>query len=384
MEPEPQDPPVPQPAPNKQDLPPPKSDPLLDSILLPKKDAPTGSARRVDASILLEQETTAGREGMVGTTPRPPTPPLVPTEVSTLSKESTTPKVQTFQGDLQNIVQSGGATVVSIATAEAQRRAKTGQSLQEEPAPGAQWGRYAMIAGGVILMLAAVAAVVYVTTRETRVPTPADIPAPFITVDETELLPLSLSANSENTMSTLVSKKNAVAISLGLVGRILPTVASTSEKAPVQEMDAQTFLSLLAPDVPLGLVRTLAPRFLFGVHSFAQNQPFLIFGIDTYEQAFSQMIVWEDTLQEDLAPLFTITPLTRINPPTTGTTTVPTQLLQTPFIDEVVENHDARVLKNNVGDILLLWTFLDRQTLVIATNGTTLREIISRLQTSSL
>jgi len=41
---------------------------------------------------------------------------------------------------------------------------------------------------------------------------------------------------------------------------------------------------------------------------------------------------------------------------------------------------DARVLQNQYGDVYLLWTFLDRNTLVITTNDATLREVISRLK----
>jgi UDP-N-acetylglucosamine transferase subunit ALG13 len=51
-------------------------------------------------------------------------------------------------------------------------------------------------------------------------------------------------------------------------------------------------------------------------------------------------------------------------------------------VDKIVENHDARVIQNNTGDVSLLWTFIDRNTLIITTNDATLREIISRLQTA--
>jgi hypothetical protein len=59
-------------------------------------------------------------------------------------------------------------------------------------------------------------------------------------------------------------------------------------------------------------------------------------------------------------------------------------VLNTAFVDRVVDNHDSRVIQNAAGDILLLWTFLDRNTLVITTNQYTLSEVISRLNTSSL
>ena len=58
--------------------------------------------------------------------------------------------------------------------------------------------------------------------------------------------------------------------------------------------------------------------------------------------------------------------------------------MQGNFLDQIVENHDARVALNAQSDILLLWTFLDRSTIVITTNDATLREVISRLSQASI
>jgi hypothetical protein len=42
------------------------------------------------------------------------------------------------------------------------------------------------------------------------------------------------------------------------------------------------------------------------------------------------------------------------------------------------------VIQSQSGDILLLWTFVNRNILVITTNESTLREIISRLADPSI
>jgi hypothetical protein len=79
-----------------------------------------------------------------------------------------------------------------------------------------------------------------------------------------------------------------------------------------------------------------------------------------------------------LLPLFKRTPpvhTTASNATTTATSTVSVALK---FTDRIIENHDTRALETNLGDIVLLWTFLDRSTLVITTNEATLREILSR------
>jgi len=150
---------------------------------------------------------------------------------------------------------------------------------------------------------------------------------------------------------------------------------------------------MIAPRIPENLLRSIQPEFLLGVHVYDTNQPFLIFRVDSYQEAFAGMLAWEPALRNTLSPLFAYTPSPHINatpaviPPTSTSTSSttpqtppPTPIVQAHFIDRIVENHDARVLQNDFGDIYLLWTFLDRNTLVITTNAATLREIISRLQ----
>ena len=82
----------------------------------------------------------------------------------------------------------------------------------------------------------------------------------------------------------------------------------------------------------------------------------------------------------DLGPLFTRTPSPTINTATTpaATSTSTATPASLTFADKIVENRDARVITNQVGDILLLWTFLDHGTILITTNDATLREIVSR------
>ena len=185
-------------------------------------------------------------------------------------------------------------------------------------------------------------------------------------------------------MNDLTSAQAAVNLSLGLIDRLLPAVASTTPSGQtLVTMDAQTFLSTLAPDIPPNLLRTVTPTFLLGVHVYVGNQAFLILNVDSYEDAYAGMLAWESSMLADLSPLFAYTPSPHIpeeNISTSSAVTPADEFLQTGFVDRIVENHDARVLQNSTGDIYLLWTFLDRNTLVITTNDATLREIISRLQ----
>ena len=184
-------------------------------------------------------------------------------------------------------------------------------------------------------------------------------------------------------MNDLVSTAKSEQLAVGLIAGFTPMEASTTDaEAPAVPLSAQQFISALAPDVPNTLLRTLEPNFLLGVHSFNNtNQPFLILSVDSYEQGFAGMLAWETTMSQDLAPLF---PTTSSLPAPSTVAATSTQVINTGFTDNVVDNHDARVLLDQNGNSILLWAFLDQQTIVITTNQYTLTEIISRLKASPI
>ena len=92
------------------------------------------------------------------------------------------------------------------------------------------------------------------------------------------------------------------------------------------------------------------------------------------------MLSWEQNIQNDLSPLFLRTPRERTPDEIIPKPAQDFRVVASPFIDAVVENHDARVIRNDTQDILLLWAFADRQTLVLTTNEYTFREVLTRLK----
>ena len=93
------------------------------------------------------------------------------------------------------------------------------------------------------------------------------------------------------------------------------------------------------------------------------------------------MLDWERTLNTDLLPLFSRNPSPKPQGAPAPASATP-QFLQTSFVDKVVENRDTRAYLNSAGDILLLWTFLGRNIILITTNEYTLREVLSRMSSA--
>ncbi|MBI2004678.1 hypothetical protein HYS79_00775 [Patescibacteria group bacterium] len=378
------------------------------SVLLPKKEgAVPASTERVNAGILLEQETSAKLGGTAqnppeqksgasvaegnARTPRTFAPGGSAESVPQKKEESAVRPIETYQGDIESLVQNKNLSVVSIAAAEAIRRSHTPHAAPEASsiAPATEWlnwlgGRLAMVMGGVFFFAAAAGLLAYFFLRPVpSVPPNTAADAPFILVDDTRGIAF---AEADFTrpiaMGAFNDMRKNVALSLGLIERIYPATMSTNADgvAVYTLIDAQKLLALLGPTAPQELVRTVEPApYLFGAHVFDDHQAFLMLTVDSYEQAFAGMLGWEATMQSDLAPLFTRTPRPHIPEEGLATSTPEQRAIVTGFTDVVVENHDARVIKNEYGDILLLWTFLDRSTLLITTNEYTLREIVSRI-----
>jgi hypothetical protein len=353
----------------------------LDKILLPKKPAAPGAITentpRVNAGILLEQEQNA-------VLPKSEAPKTVAPAAPVKKEEAVVKAIETYQGDIEKLIENKNVSVVSIAAAEAQRRGITPPEASPHEGTGPMVRNILMVAGGIVALTAAALSLLFVFRPAPTVQVAVEAPSPFINVDQT--LTFTVPADQlehRAAITALETQRENVSLSLGLVARFLlaeSKAATTSDLAP---LGTATVLKALSPNIPDTLVRALDQKnFLLGIHSFDGNQPFLILSTDSYEQAFSGMLSWETSMQGDLAPFFTRTPREHI--PEEGiasTTPDPSQtFVQTGFIDKIVENHDARVIQNNTGDILLLWTFLDRNTIVVTTNEFTLREIISRFK----
>ncbi|MDZ4225859.1 MAG: hypothetical protein U1C66_00010, partial [Patescibacteria group bacterium] len=93
--------------------------------MLPKKEVPgktPESALRINAGILFEQEQKAG-EGSGVPAPTKPLTPQTPPRNTTKPEETMIAPLQTYKGDIESLIQTTNASAVSIAAAEAARRA---------------------------------------------------------------------------------------------------------------------------------------------------------------------------------------------------------------------------------------------------------------------
>ena len=341
------------------------------SFVLPNREVHSPlNAQRMSAGVLFTQENTATL---------PKAPPPLPINMNRDQNPDAVRPLETYQSDIEKYVRSQNISSIQVAAAEEDRRTKNAQSIEVSPKKEASFGvlRALAIMGGILFIIAATGAGVYSYIKLQPVLQPRDPVAPYISIDSTVDIPLAQNIARSEMMNSLVVAKTQVHISNGLLAQL--RVWSGSSTQETTQQTAQNFFSALTPNIPPELLRTLQPEFLLGVHATESNQPFLLFSVDSYQGGYAGMLLWEKTMQQDLSPLFTYTSSERTanqTPPTID----PSRVLESPYIDTILDNHDVRAITNTKGEISFLWTFLDRTTVLITTNPATVHEVITRLK----
>lgn len=133
-------------------------------------------------------------------------------------------------------------------------------------------------------------------------------------------------------------------------------------------LPTRDFFTLVTDRLPPSLIRSFYRDYMFGIHSFNGNTPFIIVEIDFFDNAFAGMLRWEDFMADDMFPLFAIEGVDK-------------SIREKKFKDLVFRNQDIRILTDAQDQILLVYSFPDRQTLIITTDIETFDEIINRLNT---
>jgi hypothetical protein len=148
---------------------------------------------------------------------------------------------------------------------------------------------------------------------------------------------------------------------------------TTQTGSTTVEADAETFFKTTFKNIPSSLTRSFDKKMFAGIYAKEKNNPFFIIQIDSFDRAFEGMLTWEKNIFNDMKPFLNISASENSN-----VESLPLSNLE----DLIVQNKDTRVLKNDRGETLLLYSFIDSKTLFIVNNESTFKEILKRFNTS--
>ncbi len=284
--------------------------------------------------------------------------------------------LRTFQSDIADAVQHKEASVVKIAAAEIAHNPNTKQ--MDDP----KKSLYVLLLSGILVVssIAALGIFFLYKTQKRASTLPKIETSKIIASEATQEIAVT---PSQAIQPLIQQQKETISASANAITRLMFFTASATSSKSKLALGAQDFATRLNTEMPTWLIRALEPEYIVGIHTTESNNPFIIFKSSSYENAFAGMVKWEETIQKDL-PAFvnpsTVTAAVQA-PGITGSTTQ-TAVTTSRFQDGVIQNKDVRILKDASGKTILIYALPDKETIVIATNEVTLKELFARLITS--
>lgn len=285
-----------------------------------------------------------------------------PPEIETIKQsddEDTGPAhVRTYANDISTEIRKRNTTLTSIVGAEQQRTIADGP-YEDTGAVQRRANRMRIFLVGA-LFLTAVGIVslgtAFILNKKTDIGTPAQLLIPVNHSRAVEYAP------EEALPITLGKIRTSATLNLGEVEALI----ITKNGIPLNTTDVLTLLG-----APNELVRN-ARSVMVGVHAFDHTQPFILVTVSAYDHAFEAMLSWETRMNEGLGDFFRPASL------------APASIASTPpaltFTDHTIRNTDIR---ESQLEWHIMYAFLRPDLIVITTNESTLREVITRLSLQS-
>jgi len=175
-----------------------------------------------------------------------------------------------------------------------------------------------------------------------------------------------------------------------------------SEEGQTSEIDinSQEFFGILNSNANDKLIRSLKSDFLYGVYKEVEPAPFIILKTSDINITFAEIFKWEGIMYKDLKEFLNLksevpdfiteTVLDNEEDPTsTSTKTVlientEPQFSPSNFTDIVISNRDARVIADEEGGVILIYSFIDDETILFTKNIEAFKQLIQRISTQKL
>jgi len=278
--------------------------------------------------------------------------------------------VHTFRGDVQNLIRNRKMSLTKMVALEGDRVTDT-PLLNEAIRPWKIAVKVSLILFFLVI-ITVIASGSYYFYKLNTTPTSTYTFEPSILFTEKKLGIDVTTLNGFSLLGTLNNARSSAAFSLGIIVDLYLTRGSTTSKEQTTptHLSSIGFLSRIQAHVSDDFLRSLTSKYMVGIYTTGNgNIPFIVLKTNSYNYAFSGMLLWEKKMLVDLSPFF---------PqyiPKNSTLATPT------FSDAVIENMDVREMRSATGSLLLLYSFVNQNTIVITTDPRVLIEISNRIRT---
>lgn len=295
-------------------------------------------------------------------------------------EEGNAPRLRTFQGDMATMLEDNKVSMTTVLQAEEKRRRNTGEvaTTGEEilTREAAKKRKKKIIIGGSALLILGIVLIILAfflrSPKGQEVFTPDNLPVPsLIASDQSYTIKLSRKTHDEF-IKTILARRRATTLSLGKVEELKFT---NEEGLPLSSSD---LFSTISNKLPVPFLRLLDPQYFFGLVQTGYRDTFIITKTTSFNTAWSGLLDWEPSMLTDLAES-----MVRLDSPAFKAVTNQGPPVTSAFTDELYENRDVRVLKDTSGNVVLIYSLIDRTTIIIANSQLAFKEALDRLRARS-
>lgn len=279
----------------------------------------------------------------------------------TAPKPKNVPTVRTYERDLARVMKEKKGSVIGIAIAEQRDRESNVREVESAPEKNALFLFFSVIAVAAGLALLAY---FFINTNTKDETTGAIKITSLITAENHK----EIKVDDFSQTKLIKAASQELASSNLRLDTVLDLYFTETTSGIKQKVTTEKFFSILGSRIPPVLLRSLGDNFMFGIHVFNGNQPFILLKTDFYENAFLGLLKWEDNMASELLPLFGI-----------KFDDTNRYLIDKQFTDGTLKNIDFRKLTDKNGKTVIVYAIPNKETLVITTGEDTLSEVINRL-----
>ncbi len=265
--------------------------------------------------------------------------------------------LRTFQGDVQEAISKNNFSTTTILVKEQVRKIENPVETAEVLGKSNARNKTFIIFGVafIVLGLLSVAVLYYIKSNE-EVIIEKQTKAIIAFTEESAVNMTNI--NRKEIFDKILENKNRN-------GLVVNSVIFINTLLNDKQISTDELLSVIAPSMLPSLTRSFDKEYMLGVYSYDTNEPFIILTVEDFSLSYPGMLKWEEAMANDLGEIFNYS---------SSTTTAPRL-----FVDKVIKNRDIRALEDSAGNPILLYSFVDRETLVITKNENMLSAIVGKL-----
>lgn len=285
--------------------------------------------------------------------------------------------LHTYKQDVEGLVRKRKVSLVNVMAMQSDAKVRKDGSLIINTTKDTQkkvgTAKFIVMISVLMLVLGTIALFVAYNAYQTQLQNTQQDKAQVLTDDAMIFVEHRVRLNitdrlPRETLSELTKVLSQSQATLGSITQVIPEWSAWSDAAGAKitfTISQEELLHILGLNLSDQFIRLLGnPNdYMIGMHMADRNSPFLLLTTVSYEHAFASMLEWEDNAETQLSPLF--------NTNGNGSSKRSVE-------DIVVQNIDARAVRDDARNLKLLYAFLDHKTLIITNNIHTLTEVARR------